>query len=103
MRSGLQENRVGDNGADGGKSDQARKCVLRTVQENAQRKPAFAVRFDRSRSRTAAAARHFFVIVARFSRHFSSPELSGLARPAARPASALQYCLSVAQRPASRI
>src|SRR5260370_31185045 len=99
MAPGLQEQRIGDDGADGCKSQRARDHVLRTAQQDAHEKSALG--FDHNRlGATAAAARHL-VIAGNLSRHFSSPEWVALVMGNATPGSASRYC-SMALAPPAR-
>ena len=60
MAPGLQEQGVGDDGADGGKRQRARNHVFRAVQQDAHHQAALGVRFNRNRRRHdgGAACRH---------------------------------------------
>src|SRR5205814_9933900 len=73
MAPGLQEERIGDDGADSREGEPARDHILWTMHQDAHRKSA--LRFDRHRVRFAAAAATLHLIVVRnLFRHFSSTE-----------------------------
>jgi hypothetical protein len=72
MTAGLQEQRIGNDSADGGRGQKARDRVLRAVQEDPHQQAAF-FGLDGSRLGATAAARHL-VVHCRLSRHFSSPD-----------------------------
>src|SRR6202035_5956021 len=76
----LQEQGVGNDGADGCKGQRARDHVLRTMQQDTHRQAALAVGIDRYRFGATAAARHV-VVSGNLSRHFSSPGELGLYEP----------------------
>ena len=61
MASGLQEQRVGDDGADRGKRQRAGNHVFRAVQQHAHRKAPLGLGFHGSRLRAATAARHVVI------------------------------------------
>ncbi len=61
MTAGLQEHRVGDNGADGGGGQQTCNHVLRAVQQHAQQETALFGGLDRGGFGAATAARHVVV------------------------------------------
>jgi hypothetical protein len=64
MRSGLQEQRVGDDRADRGKGKRTRNQIFRTAKQQAHQEAALSLRLDLHRDRTAtAAARHVVIIV----------------------------------------
>src|SRR5258708_23736335 len=88
----LQEQRVGNDGADRCKRQCGGHCVFRTMKQNAHHKTAFGLRFDCNRTRAATATRHV-VIPSEFLRHFSSPDGLGLGLRIAAPVSTSQYCL----------
>src|SRR3954447_7092179 len=93
MAAGLQEQRIGEDGADRGSGEQACKHVFRAVQENTHHEAAPFFRFDRSRLRTTTAAAWHFLIVVNTPRHASSPdELDPLIQIAA-PVPASRRCL----------
>src|SRR5882757_2596862 len=101
MTAGLEEQGVGENGADGGYRQRGCEHVLRAVQQDAHRKSARLFRFDRNGLRaTAAAARHLVVILDNPFRHFSSPEGLALVIRTAAPASASRHCLKASRPPA---
>jgi hypothetical protein len=85
MASGLQEQRVGDDGADRGKRQRTGDHVLRAMQQYPHREAALGFRFDRNRTGATAAARHV-VIPGNLFRHFSSPDELDLGLGSATPA-----------------
>src|ERR1700742_4636382 len=95
MRARLQEQRIGDDGADRSDRERARDHVFRAVQQGAHQETTLGFRFHRSRLGATAAARGL-VIIGNSLRHFSSPEGVGPLVPIATPASASRYCLTVA-------
>ena len=58
MRAGLQEQRIGDDGAAAGKGQQARDHVLRAVQQHAHRKTALGLDGGGGPRGGGAASRH---------------------------------------------
>src|SRR2546423_14216900 len=72
MAPGLQEERIGDDGADSREGEPARDHILWTMHQDAHRKSA--LRFDRHSVRfTAAPATGHLIVARNLSRHFSSP------------------------------
>ena len=92
MTPGLQEQRVGEDGADRGGSQQARNHVLRAVQQYPHGKATLGLGCNRPGA-PAAAARHLVIVFkVNPSRHFSSPGgVAVLMRYASR-ASASRCC-----------
>src|SRR5205807_701620 len=100
MAAGLQEQRIGDDGADGCEREQARDHVLWIAQQQAHEKSARGLRLDCSRFCTAAAAARHLIVACNLSRHFSSPEGFALVMGSAAPASASRCCLTTLAPPA---
>src|SRR5437764_3021977 len=96
MTAGLEEQGVGENGADGSNRQRACQHVLRTVQQDAHCKSARVFSFDRNGLRTTAAARHLVVLDDPF-RHFSSPDGLALVIRTATPASTSRHCWKAPQ------
>src|SRR6187401_3481623 len=92
MPAGLQEQRVGEDGANSGNGERAGQHVLRTVQEYAHGKSALLICVEGNGLRTTPAARHLVIFDNPF-RHFSSPDGLALVIPIAAPASASRCCL----------
>src|SRR5438270_11091966 len=99
MPAGLEEQRIGDNGADRRDGDEAGQRVLGTVQENAHDEIALGLDIHDLGLGATTAARSRSVLC-RLSRHFSSPERVGLEFllevPGATPASASRCCSPLA-------
>ena len=93
MTAGLQEQRIGDDRADGGSGQRARDHVLRAVQQHAHHESR-APRRPRSQppARHGGGAARHLVIIGNLSRHFSSPDGLVLAVRIAAPASASRHC-----------
>ncbi|MGY4369394.1 hypothetical protein ACVW1A_005459 [Bradyrhizobium sp. LB1.3] len=75
MPAGLEEQRIGNDRADGGNGDETGQRILRAVQQHAHHEIALGFDVDH-RGLGATAARSGFVL-GRLLRHFSSPERVG--------------------------
>src|SRR3954452_25307912 len=102
MTTGLEKQRVGQDGADRGQGERACQHVLRAVQQDTHGKSTLLFRLHRSDLRaTAATARHLFVVLDHPFRHFSSPDGLALVILNAARASASRYCWQAPRPPAA--
>src|SRR4051794_35850880 len=93
MTTGLEKQRVGQDGADRGNRERPCQHVLGAVQQDTHGKSTLLLRLHCNGLRAPpTAARHRFVILDNPFRHFSSPDGLALVILTAAPASASQYC-----------